>query len=161
MNILDGFPLGWTDWISLQSKRLSRVFSWEDWRQEEKGMTEGEMVAWHHWLDGHEFEQALGVGDGQGSLECCSPWDCKELDTMERLNWTGLICCLQKTHFRSKDTHRLRVKGWKKYSMQIEMKKCLSSNTHIILVSCKKDFETETITSDMEMVKGSTPQKRI
>ena len=45
----------------------------KDWRQE-KGMTEDEMVGWHHQLDGHEFEQALGVGDGQGSLVCCSPW---------------------------------------------------------------------------------------
>ena len=43
------------------------------------------MVGWHHRLDGHEFEQALGVGDGQGSLEC---WGRKELDTTERLNWT-------------------------------------------------------------------------
>ena len=45
----------------------------KDWRQEEKGMTEDEMVGWHHWLDGHEFEQAPGVGDEQGSLGCCSP----------------------------------------------------------------------------------------
>ena len=59
----------------------------KDWRQEEKGITEDEMVGWHHWLDGHEFEQALGVGDGQGSLACCRPWGCKELDTAERLNW--------------------------------------------------------------------------
>ena len=59
-----------------------------DWRQEEKGMTENEMVGWHHWLDGHKFEQALGVGDGQGGLACCSPWGHKELDTTERLNWT-------------------------------------------------------------------------
>ena len=44
------------------------------WRQEGKGITEDEMVRWHHWLNGHEFEQALGVGDGQGSLMCCSPW---------------------------------------------------------------------------------------
>ena len=44
----------------------------KDWRQEEKGMTEDEMVGWHHQLDGHEFEQASGVGDGQGSLVCCS-----------------------------------------------------------------------------------------
>ena len=42
-----------------------------------KGMTEDEMVGWHHRLDGREFEQALGVGDGQGSLACCSPWDCR------------------------------------------------------------------------------------
>ena len=59
-----------------------------DWRWEEKGMTEDEMVGWHHWLDGHEFKQALGVSDGQGSLACCSPWGHKESDTTERLNWT-------------------------------------------------------------------------
>ena len=45
------------------------------------------MVGWHHWLKGHEFEQVPGVGDGQGSLACCSPWGRKELDTTERLNW--------------------------------------------------------------------------
>ena len=49
-------------------------------------MTEDEMVGWHRRIDGHEFEQALGVGDGQGGLECCSPWGCKESDTTERLN---------------------------------------------------------------------------
>ena len=46
----------------------------KDWGQEEKGMTEDEMVGWYHLNNGHEFEQALGVGDGQGSLACCSPW---------------------------------------------------------------------------------------
>ena len=60
----------------------------QDWRLEEKETTEDEIVGWHHWLDGHEFEQAPGVGDGQGSLACCSPWGHKELDTNERLNWT-------------------------------------------------------------------------
>ena len=49
----------------------------KDWRWEEKGMTEYEMVGWHHQLDGHEFEQAPGVGDGQGSLACCNPWGCR------------------------------------------------------------------------------------
>ena len=48
-----------------------------------KGMTEDEMVGWHHHLDGHEFEQALGVGGGQGNLVCCSPWGCKESDMTE------------------------------------------------------------------------------
>ena len=48
-----------------------------------RGTTEDEMVGWHHRLDGHEFEQAPGVGDGQGSLACCSPWGHKELDTTE------------------------------------------------------------------------------
>ena len=61
----------------------------KDWRQE-KGTTEDEIVEWHHRLDGHEFEQALGVGDEQGSLVCCSPWGCKELDMTEQLNWTEL-----------------------------------------------------------------------
>ena len=63
----------------------------KDWGQKEKGTTEDEMVGWHHRLDGHESEQALGVGDGQGSLVCYSPQGCKELDTTERLNWTELF----------------------------------------------------------------------
>ena len=62
----------------------------KDWREGEKGMTEDEMVGWHQWLNGHEFEQAPRVGDGQGSLACCSPWDCKESDTTEQLNSTQL-----------------------------------------------------------------------
>ena len=60
----------------------------KDWKQEEKGTTEGEMVGWHYQLNGHESEQALGVGDGQGSLACCSPWGPKELYVTEWLNWT-------------------------------------------------------------------------
>ena len=52
-----------------------------------KGMTEDKMVGWHHWLDGHEFEQGLEIGDGLGSLVCCSPWGCKESDMTEWLNW--------------------------------------------------------------------------
>ena len=52
----------------------------KDGVQEEKGMTEDEMVGWHHQPNEHEFEQALGVGDGQGSLVCCSPWGSKELE---------------------------------------------------------------------------------
>ena len=58
----------------------------KDWRQEEKGTTEDEMVGWHHQLNGHEFQQALGDGEGQGSLSCWSPWGLKELDTTELLN---------------------------------------------------------------------------
>ena len=59
----------------------------KDWRQEEKGMTVDEIVGWHHRLGGHEFKQALGVGDGQGGLACCSPWGHKESDTTEQLSW--------------------------------------------------------------------------
>ena len=60
----------------------------KDWRQEEKGMTEDKMAGWHHWLNGHEFKQAPGVGDGQGNLAYCSPRGHKESDTTKRLNWT-------------------------------------------------------------------------
>ena len=60
----------------------------KDWRREEKGTTEDKIVGWLHWLNGHEFEQAPGVDDGQGSLVSCSPWGLKELDTTEWLNWT-------------------------------------------------------------------------
>ena len=49
--------------------------------QEKKGKTEDEMIAWHHQLNGHKFEQTLGDGEGQGSLACCSLWVCRELDT--------------------------------------------------------------------------------
>ena len=62
----------------------------KDWGQEEKGMTEDEMVGWHHWLNGHGFGWTLGVGNGQGGLACCGSWGRKELDTTERLNWTKL-----------------------------------------------------------------------
>ena len=58
------------------------------WGQEEKGMTEDEMIGWHHWHYGHEFEQAPEDSEGQGSLAWCSPWGCKESDTTKQLNWT-------------------------------------------------------------------------
>ena len=59
----------------------------KDWKQEEKGKTEDEMFGWHHQLDGHEFEQAAWVGDGQERLVCCSPWNRRESDTTEQRNW--------------------------------------------------------------------------
>jgi len=62
----------------------------KDWGQEEKGITEDEMVGWHHWLNGHEFGWTPGVGDGQGGQACCSSWGRKESDTTEQLNWTEL-----------------------------------------------------------------------
>ena len=67
--------------------------------REEKGTIEDEMVGWHHRLNGHEFEQAPGVGDGQGGLACCSSWGCKESDMTEQLNGTELnrywvFCCV-------------------------------------------------------------------
>ena len=62
--------------------------SGKDWRQEEKGSTEDEVVRWHHRLNAHEFESTPALGDGQGGLACCSPWRHKELDMTEWLNWT-------------------------------------------------------------------------
>ena len=62
----------------------------KDWGQEEKGMTEDEMVGWHHQLNGHGFGWTPGVGDRQGGLTYCSSWGRKELDTTEQLNWTEL-----------------------------------------------------------------------
>ena len=79
------WPPGAKNWL-----RRKHPDARKDWRQGEKGLTEDEMVVWHHWLNEHEFELALGVGDGQGSLVCCSPWGRKESDTTERLNNTNL-----------------------------------------------------------------------
>ena len=61
-----------------RTNSLKETLKLEKLRQEEKGTAEDEMVGWHHCLNGHEFEQALGVGDGQGSQLCCSPWGHKE-----------------------------------------------------------------------------------
>ena len=61
--------------------------------QEKKWMTEDEMVGWHHQLNGHQFEQALGDGEGPESLACCSPWNCKELDPTETLNNSSNHIC--------------------------------------------------------------------
>ena len=91
------------------------------WRLEEQGATEDETVGWHHQLNEHEFEQAPGDGEGQGSLACYSPWGCKELDTTEQLNWLIDWCwssntlatwCEELTHWkRPWCWKRLRVGG--------------------------------------------------
>ena len=69
---------------------LEKTDAGRDWGQEEKETTEDEMAGWHHWLAGREFEWTPGDGDGQGGLACCDSWGHKELDTIERLNWTEL-----------------------------------------------------------------------
>ena len=63
------------------------------WGQEKKGVTEDEMVGWYHWLNGHEFEQTPGDGEGQGSLMCCRPWGRKESDVTEWLNKDSGVAC--------------------------------------------------------------------
>ena len=80
----------------------------KDWRQEEKGMTEDEMVGWHHRRHGQEFEQAPGVGAGQGDLVCCSPCGRKELDMTEWLNWTD-VNPWKKSLGNGKTLHKYKV----------------------------------------------------
>ena len=79
-----------------------------DWEQEEKGTTEDEMARWHHWLDGHEFGWTLGVGDGQGGLECCYSQGHKESDMTEQLNWTEGTIDIQCMHAHIY-THHMKV----------------------------------------------------
>ena len=81
----------------------------KDWRKEEKGTTQDEMIGWYHRLDGHEFEQALGVGDRQGSLAWCSPWSQKQLDMTE---WLSLQMYLRQSWRPIKP---YRNKKWQKY----------------------------------------------
>ena len=82
----------------------------KDWGQREKGATEDEMVGWHHQVNGHEFEQTPGVGDGQGSLECFNSWGHKESNMTEWLNWTaGPTCKKHQGTFVSLEIKKLPV----------------------------------------------------
>ena len=96
----------------------------KDWRREEKGTTEDEMAGWHHRLDGHKFEQAPGVRDGQGGLACCSPWGHQQSD-MTELNWTlGDSGCYNAPFTKGK----LRLKtAFANYSMSQSLNKSISS----------------------------------
>ena len=101
-----------------ESTLWKRPWSGKDWKWEEKGMTEDEMVGWYIQLNGHESEQALGVGDGQGGLACCSPWSRKELDTTEQLNWTEWmllnrwkVTILYNDHFEKGVLHRVMIEN--------------------------------------------------
>ena len=80
-------PILWPP--DMKSWLIGKDHAGEDSGQEKKGMTEDEMVGWHHQLNGHQFEWTQGVGGGQGGLACCSPWGHKESDTTEKLNWTN------------------------------------------------------------------------
>ena len=102
-------PILWThdvkSWLIRKSYDAGK-----DWRQEKKGTTEDETVGWHHWLDGHEFKQVPGVGDGQGSLVYSSPWGFKESEVTEWLNWTEQNNCYEKYwKSRRKDLPQLKI----------------------------------------------------
>ena len=121
----------------------------ENWRQEEKGTTEDEMVGWHHRLNGHEFEQAPGVGDGQGGLACCSPWGGKEPDTIKWLNWTRCQPCAKAFHIcyftkpsqqLSNKIHHLCLRvymctGWHQLKYLFAWKKKCWEHTHPVINS--------------------------
>ena len=78
-------PILWTpdvkNWLTGKDSDAGK-----DWRREEKGVMKDEIVGWHHWLNGHDFEQTSGDSEGQGSLECSNPWCHKESDTTEQSN---------------------------------------------------------------------------
>ena len=81
-----------------RANSLEKTDAGKDWGQEEEGVTEDEMVEYHHRLNGYEFEQTLRDGDGQGSLACCSPWRHKESDRTEWLNHHHLSIYLKYSH---------------------------------------------------------------
>ena len=94
-------PILWPPWCEALT-HWKRPWYWERLKAGGEGTTEDEMAGWHHQLNGHEFEQAPGVGDGQGSLACCIPWGHKYLHTTEWLKWTELmtkIDCIILCHF--------------------------------------------------------------
>ena len=128
----------------------------KDWGQEEKGLTEEEMVGWHHRLNGPEFEQALGVGDGQGSLVCCGPWGRKDLDTIERLNWTDkflsdLLVELKYscTYLKASDVHVLCIPAFLIYSSKVLAPALNCPLSHIISVHLCIIFNLFSFTSSL------------
>ena len=103
----------------------------KDWGQEEKAITEDEMVGWYHRLNGLQFEQSPRVGDGQGSLACCSPWSHKESDTTGWLNWTyirGIVALqiqLGSENLKIRDREKNKVEypcplNWRKWGKPLD-----------------------------------------
>ena len=109
-------------WCEL-TKLPKELDAGKDWRQEEKGKTEDEMVRWHHQFDGHEFERFPGDGEGQGSLACCSPWGLKESDTTEWLNNNN------KRYWNH--TESLLLSLWNDRNIRNQYQKIFENNSHI------------------------------
>ena len=107
----------------------------KDWRQEEKGMTENKMVGWHHWLNGHEFHQAVGDGKRQGTLACCSPRGHKESDMTEWLNnnpplltpvsVSWVVHKQELTHRQKNDWWLPRGEGWEGMEWRFGINRCI------------------------------------
>ena len=103
---LKGHLMHWAD-------SLEKIDAGKDWGQEEKEVTEDEMVGWHHWLSGHEFQQTLGGGEGQEMLAWCCPWGCKELDITERLTTTDTCIHMAESFYRSPEMITTLLLGYK------------------------------------------------
>ena len=103
----------------------------KEWRQEENGITEDEMVGGHHQLDGHELEHVLRVGNGQGDLACCSPWCHKEPETTEWVNWTELIWSI-KWKWKSLRHFWLFVTAWTIQSMAFSRSEYWGGNLSLL-----------------------------
>ena len=111
----------------------------KDWGQQ-KGMTENEMVEWHHWLSGQEFEQALGDGEGQGSLACCSPWCRKESDPTERMGRTDISKWFFK---KSEPSRKTGIKQGQRFHWQVKKFAFKHMNTCLLFViDFKIQFKT-------------------
>ena len=91
----------------------------KDWKQEEKGTKEDELVGWHHWLSGHEFKQVLGDREGHGSLVCCSPWSHKEVDTTEWLHNKLVSKALNKWKYFDNSNKVALFRGYRCSHLQI------------------------------------------
>ena len=124
----------------------------KDWREEEKETTDDEMVGWHHQLHGHKFVQALGVGDGQGNLACCSPWGHKESDMTEWLNWRSILPKQHKYLSAQENTPMLSPRFIKrlKRKQHNHCTRCLKSNSyysttvHLKFLNNNKVLKTKT-----------------
>ena len=106
----------------------------KNWRREEKEMTEEEIVGWHHQLDGHEFEQALGIGDGQGSLLCCNPLLGLQRVGHDLVNWTelnvvwGILDCVYTVYFKNREDRAFNYIWEKGYYINSYISICRKNN---------------------------------
>ena len=121
----------------------------KNWGKEEKGATEDERVGWHHWLNGNEFEQTLGNDKGQGSLACCSPWGCKELDMTDWLNnksslstfcfWILSLVSYLRTFFPNLKSQRFLLKILRIYILLVHL--CFTLMNHCIRCEIQREAE--------------------
>ena len=136
-------PKGNQSWIFIGRTNAEPPILWprdaKNWligKDPDAGKAQNEMVGWHHWLDGHEFEQAPGVGDGQGSLACCSPWVCRvRRDWATELNWLRQIC-------RPQTRNRNQLHSWMfptlaASSLQAAQRSQLTINEHVTQIKIK------------------------